>query len=388
LAAVSRLWPLVLVVLVVPSTADARLRVSAPKERASGVSLPLTITGAPPSTPVAVERRTSAGWIGVKAVDSNAAGRALVRLHTPTLTRRWRLRVRAADQRSAAIGVSIRPVTLTSVGDINLGDGPGDVMAARGDRYPWTGVASRLRSADVAFGNLECAVSDRGTAQVKQYVFRGKPSRLKTLRGYAGLDVVNLANNHTGDYGKQAMADTVRYVRNAGLVGVGAGFDLAGARKPRVVERLGLKIVFVGFSDIGPYDFAAGPGTPGTRLASNENITADVRAARKLGDVVVATFHWGVERDRNPSPRQRDFARVALAAGADAIIGAHPHVLQPISRPAPHKVVAYSLGNFVWSAGSGPTAQTGLLKLNLSTRGVEGVVFTPATIVGTRPRVR
>jgi poly-gamma-glutamate synthesis protein (capsule biosynthesis protein) len=103
---------------------------------------------------------------------------------------------------------------------------------------------------------------------------------------------------------------------------------------------------------------------------------------------VVATFHWGVERDPHPSQRQRDFARVALAAGADAIIGAHPHVLQPISRPAPHTVVAYSLGNFVWSAGSGPTARTGLLKLGFSTRGVESVAFTPATIVGTQPRVR
>src|SRR3954454_23746282 len=255
-----RRWSLILLGLVIPSTADARVRVSAPRARASGVPLPLTITGAPPRTPVVVERRTSAGWIGVKAVDSNASGRASVRLHTPARTRRWRLRVRAADQRSAAIGVSIRPVTLTSVGDINLGDGPGDVMAARGDRYPWAGVASRLRGADIAFGNLECSVSNRGAPVVKQYTFRGKPSRLKTVRGYAGMDVVNLANNHVGDYGKQALADTVRYVRRAGLVGIGAGSDLEGARRPRVISRLGLKVVFVGFSDIGPYDFAAGPG--------------------------------------------------------------------------------------------------------------------------------
>jgi poly-gamma-glutamate capsule biosynthesis protein CapA/YwtB (metallophosphatase superfamily) len=258
-------------------------------------------------------------------------------------------------------------------------------MAARGDRYPWAGVASRLRAADLAFGNLECSVSNRGAPVVKQYTFRGKPSRLKTVRAYAGMDVVNLANNHVGDYGKQALADTVRYVRDAGLAGVGAGFNLEGARRPHVISRLGLKVVFVGFSDIGPYDFAAGPGTPGTRLATNDNITADIRAAHKLGDVVVASFHWGVERDPKPSARQTDFARVALAAGADAIIGAHPHVLQPIVRPAPHKLVAYSLGNFVWSAGSGPTARTGLLTVSLSTRGVESTRFTPATIVGTRP---
>ena len=93
-------------------------------------------------------------------------------------------------------------------------------------------------------------------------------------------------------------------------------------------------MAFVGFSDIGPYDFAAGPSKPGTRLASIENIRADVAAARKAGDVVVATFHWGIERDTRPSGRQIEFARAALAAGATAVIGAHPHVLQPIVRPS------------------------------------------------------
>ena len=102
--------------------------------------------------------------------------------------------------------------------------------------------------------------------------------------------------------------------------------------------------------------------------------------------MVVATFHWGVERSPSPSPRQVAFARAALQAGADAVIGAHPHVLQPVVRPSRHRVIAYSLGNFVWSASSAATARTGLLKLKLSTRGVEGVVFTPARIVGTRPR--
>ena len=125
--------------------------------------------------------------------------------------------------------------------------------------------------------------------------------------------MVNLANNHVGDYGKAATADTIRHVRSAGLVGVGAGVDAARRGRPRVVERLGLRVVFVGFSDIGPYDFAAGPGTPGTRLASPENIRADVRAARRLGDVVVATFHWGVERGSAPTPRQIAFGRAALA---------------------------------------------------------------------------
>jgi poly-gamma-glutamate synthesis protein (capsule biosynthesis protein) len=348
------------------------------------------LTGAPPVTPVAIERRTRRGkWIEVGAAVADAAGDAVLQLRTPKSTRRWGLRARAADGvLSPAAHTDIRPVTLMSVGDINLGDGPGAVMAERGSRWPWVDVAPALRAADIAFGNLECSVSNRGAPVPKQYTFRGRPRLLRTLRQFAGFDVVNLANNHVGDYGPLATADTIRHVRQAGLVGVGAGFNATGARRPRVVERLGLRVVFVGFSDIGPYTFAAGRRTPGTRLASPENVRADIRAARRRGDVVVATFHWGVERDARPSARQVTLGRAALSAGADVVIGAHPHVLQPIVRPSRHRVIAYSLGNFVWSAGSAPTASTGMLKVSLSTRGVEGVVFTPARIVATRPRPR
>jgi len=382
-------WAACALLLVAPAQASAAVHLRAPSQRAAGVRLPLSLSGAPANATVALERRTSRGrWFGIKAVKTDARGRGRTTIGTPVKARSLRLRIRAGEAHSNVARTQVRLVTLTSVGDINLGDGVGDVMAARGPKWPWTGVAPLLRRADIAFGNLECPVSRRGTAVVKQYTFRGNPAYLKTLRSYAGLDVVNLANNHTGDYGTAALADTVRYVRATGLTGVGAGLNLAGARRPQVVERLGLKVAFVAFSDIGPYEFAAGQSTPGTRLAASENIRADIAAARKLGDVVIASFHWGVERDPKPSARQAQFAREALAAGATAVIGAHPHVLQPVTHPAPHRVVAYSLGNFVWSAGSGATARTGLLTLSLSTAGVEATRFTPATIVGTRPQLR
>jgi poly-gamma-glutamate synthesis protein (capsule biosynthesis protein) len=99
---------------------------------------------------------------------------------------------------------------------------------------------------------------------------------------------------------------------------------------------------------------------------------------------VVATFHWGEERAGLPNGRQRALARVALRAGADAVVGAHPHVLQPLVRRG-RRVVAYSLGNFVWAAGSGVTARTGILRLRLSTRGVDGMRFLRARIARTRP---
>jgi poly-gamma-glutamate synthesis protein (capsule biosynthesis protein) len=174
-------------------------------------------------------------------------------------------------------------------------------------------------------------------------------------------------------------------VRQTGIKSVGAGRNLAAARRYRVVKRLGLRIAFVGFSDINPPGFPAGPARPGTSPASPEAVAAGVRSAARHAHVVVATFHWGVERVTHPNGRQRMLAGVALRAGADAVIGAHPHVLQPVEHRRSGRVVAYSLGNFVWSAGSGVTARTGILRLRLSGRGVRGSRLMPARIVNTRP---
>jgi poly-gamma-glutamate synthesis protein (capsule biosynthesis protein) len=102
--------------------------------------------------------------------------------------------------------------------------------------------------------------------------------------------------------------------------------------------------------------------------------------------VVIATFHWGVERSTSPDGLQRSLAQTAFGAGADLVIGAHPHVLQPINRNG-RRLVAYSLGNFVFISSPG-TEATGILKLRLSTRGVEGARLRPATIVDGRPRLR
>jgi len=260
-------------------------------------------------------------------------------------------------------------------------------MAARGTLYPWRDVAPILRSADIAFGNLECAVSTRGTKVPKTFNFRGSPAALREVVRFAGLDVLNLANNHAGDYGMPALLDTVRAVRSSGAVPVGAGATLDAARRPQVVTRLGLRIAFVGFSDIGPASFFARPGAPGTASATFPAIAAGVRAARRAADVVVATFHWGIERETGENARQRAFAQAALNAGASAVIGAHPHVLQPVRRVAGRRLIAYSLGNFVWSAGSPASTRTGILRLGLSTRGVESSRLLPAVIEATRPRL-
>jgi poly-gamma-glutamate capsule biosynthesis protein CapA/YwtB (metallophosphatase superfamily) len=204
---------------------------------------------------------------------------------------------------------------------------------------------------------------------------------------YAGVDVLNLANNHAGDFGQAALLDTARYVRRYGMTAVGAGPSIASASYPRVVERLGLRVAFVGFSDILPVSFFAGPRRPGTQAASAGLIARGVRQARRRADVVIATFHWGVERAERENGRQRAFARVALRAGATAVIGAHPHVLQPIRRRG-RRLIAYGLGNFVFGASSSATTRTGILRLSLSTRGIEANRLIRARIVNAQPRLR
>jgi len=166
---------------------------------------------------------------------------------------------------------------------------------------------------------------------------------------------------------------------------VGAGATEAEAYRPRYMRRLGLRIAFVGFSTILPFEFRALGGDPGTAWGFPERVRAGVARARRHADVVIATFHWGIERDQFESPAQRALAEVALDAGADAVIGAHPHVLQPIRRLPGERLVAFSLGNFVFSASSSGTSSTGILELGLGRLGVLDARLVRARIQGGRP---
>jgi hypothetical protein len=370
-----------------PASTAQTLELSAPPLRASGVAIPVRGQGAVPNERIRIEIALNGRWRRLGGTTANAQGRFERTVRPRKARPRFLLRARSASGAvSRRVTVRTRPVLLAAVGDINLGDGPGALIDVFGPRYPWTGTARTLRGADVAFGNLECAVSTRGAPVPKEFTFRGRPAALHAMARYVGFDVLNLANNHVGDYGTAALLDTVAYVRRFGMKAVGAGGSLEAAAAPRTVERLGLRVAFVGFSNILPSSFFAAPGRAGTQPATPELIAAGVRRARRKAHVVIATFHWGVERAPREDARQRAFAQVALDAGADAVVGAHPHVLQPIRRHG-RKLVAYSLGNFVFGAASPGTTRTGILRLRLSTRGVEGHRLAPAMIEAARPRL-
>jgi poly-gamma-glutamate capsule biosynthesis protein CapA/YwtB (metallophosphatase superfamily) len=321
----------------------------------------------------------------VEATRSGRLGRFELRFAAKT-PGRYRLRVVAGGRSRNAGTVVVRPVVVEAVGDITFGEQVGPAVARFGAAYPWKYVAGALRGADVTVGNLETAVSTRGAATVKEYTFRGEPKALVPLHDLAGFDVLTLANNHAGDYGRDALLDTVGYVHKAGIQTIGAGADETRAHMPAVVERGGLKIAFLGYSDVNPLGFLATATAPGTAAARPDEISADVRAALRHADLAVCFFHWGVELHSAPDARQRRLAHACLDAGAALVLGAHPHVLGPVERPSSRSLVAWTLGNFVFPS-SGAPARSAILRVELGLGGVRSFRLRPVSIDGFRPRL-
>ena len=348
-----------------------------------------------PGTIVGLRGRAAAGttvelWIGETrraTTRSGPGGGFAFRVRAPWRQGRHPVTVVAGAARIAPGALRVRPLTLAAVGDVTFGDGVATAIARHGPRWPWRSVAPALRAADLAIANLEGAVSTRGApAPGKLYTFRGPPAALRAAASFAGLDVVSLANNHSLDYGRTAFLDTIANARRFGLRTVGGGATLTAARRPAIVKRGGLRVAFLGFSDVRPLGFDAGARRPGTVPAFPDIVRADVSAARRRSDVVVAYFHWGVERSRVPTWRQHDLAQTALDAGATVVFGAHPHVLQPVERRG-RRLVAWSLGNFVFAAHSPATTRTGVLRIRLGARGVVGTSFRRARIAWVQPRL-
>jgi poly-gamma-glutamate capsule biosynthesis protein CapA/YwtB (metallophosphatase superfamily) len=293
--------------------------------------------------------------------------------------------VRAGERRLPVGVLHVRAVKLAAVGDVMFSESVGRAIAEHGPGYPWSAAGPLLRSADVATANLETAISARGRPEPKEFTFRGTREALGGMRRVGGIDVVSVANNHAVDYGREAFLDTLRHTRAAAILPVGGGANEAQARKPVFVERGGLRIAFLGYSDVNPYGFPATPTTPGVARAVSEHIVADVRRARKQADLVVCWFHWGEELRPEPTWRQQEFAAAALEGGAHVVLGAHPHVLGAVVAPRRGSVVAWSLGNFVFPSFREQTVRTGVLVVHLGAEGVRGHRLVPYRIHGFRP---
>jgi poly-gamma-glutamate synthesis protein (capsule biosynthesis protein) len=243
-------------------------------------------------------------------------------------------------------------ITISAVGDVSLARGIVDIMEARGAAYPFELIAP-LVDGDIAYANLEGALTDRGEPWPKGYNFRTPPRFVSGLSS-GNFGVVSLANNHTMDFGVVGLRDSILALDAAGVRYAGAGNNATQAHAPAILEANGLKVAFLGYAatptegggfDIGAW--GAGGAAPGLALGTPDAIAADVAAARQLADFVIVAVHAGTEFDNTPNDTQRDLAQAALDAGADAYIGAHAHVVQPIEQRG-RQLIAWGLGNFIF----------------------------------------
>ena len=271
-----------------------------------------------------------------------------------------------------------KEVSLVFAGDTVLDDTAGKIIEQGGD--PFSDFADFFAGADIRITNLECVVATRGQANEKMYTFQAHPRVIAVMKKH--FDAVTLANNHSGDFGPDAFAEMLSLLKEAGLAQVGGGMNLKQAHTPLVFTRNGLRIAVLSYNEFHPRSFEAGFDIPGVAWSEDQQVTQDIQTARRVhrADLVIPVMHWGWENERTANPRQRQLAKLMIDAGADAVIGGHPHVTQDVS-VYKGKPIVYSVGNFVMKETDNAfQRQAWVLKMYLDKRGVTRFETLPVKI--------
>ena len=277
----------------------------------------------------------------------------------------WLLCMPMAFAQSPSAGPA---VSVVIAGDIMLEGGPD--RAIRRGQDPFAGVAHLFKNADIRLGNLECVVATVGSVEPeKPNTFRVHPRGLKYVRRH--FDAVGLANNHSGDFGPKAFTQMLGLLKQSGVGYYGGGHNLKEAHQPLLMERHGIRIAFLGYNEFQPRNFEADHDRAGVAWSEDEQVVRDIVDARRVwkADVVIPVMHWGWE-ESIANARQRELARLMVDAGADAVIGGHPHRVQDTEQYK-GKPIFYSLGNFVFEGFSDKVNNLGwVVRLAIDRQGV------------------
>ncbi len=272
-----------------------------------------------------------------------------------------------------------------AVGDVMLGRGVADEVRPLAEVAPW------LRRADLALGNLECVMGAPDSAFLDEHRDKGAiklyapPVTINELRR-AGFDVLGLANNHALDLGLEALNETASRLQEVGIDTVGFGPGPVAAFHPLFREVNGVRLALLAFNAV-PYPADAHDARTGWALADwdPDRAAQTVTAARRQADAVLVSVHWGYEYQTDIDPAQQTIAHTLLDAGADLVIGHHPHVAQAFEIHD-GRCVAYSLGNFVFDQGQDPTTEGLVVRALFDTAGLRAVQALPVR-AGSRTRL-
>lgn len=287
-------------------------------------------------------------------------------------------------------------VTLCFTGDNLLGARMPRLIEAHGETWPYGAVAEVLGAADLAFGNLECPITNSAVRtpgkswesiqQGHNFIFKAPPESSGRILQQAGFDVVSLANNHIMDYCAAGLLDTLSALDEAGVSEVGGGATREQAFSPCIVRRHGLRIGLLARSVIVPPASKAGADSPGLAWLSaryDEELGAAIRDLHARADIVIVSFHWGIEGQRRHAAYQQQIARRCIDDGALLVIGHHPHCLQGVEFYH-GGLIAYSLGNFLFT-GKSPLIESAVLRVRVGRGAIREAELMPCWVRGGRP---
>jgi poly-gamma-glutamate capsule biosynthesis protein CapA/YwtB (metallophosphatase superfamily) len=258
-------------------------------------------------------------------------------------------------------------IVITAVGDIMPAGQAAGTLSVLGFDYPFSATTAVLKKGDIVVGNLEVPLTRGGKEfSGKKFRFRAGPEAATALNR-AGFTLLTLANNHIMDFGTQGLMETLATLDQARILHTGAGSTLDDARREAIVTVKGDRVAFLAYSLTYPAEFYAGAGRPGTAQGLTGRVAEDITRARRNARYVVVSFHWGGELLRMPKPYQQKAAHAAIDAGADLVLGHHPHVLQGIERYR-GKCILYSLGNFVFGSMSRSADRSMIARITLNGR--------------------
>lgn len=269
-------------------------------------------------------------------------------------------------------------LNITLVGDLFLGNWI-EKYIQKDPSYPYLHIASILEQSDLLIGNLEAPLSLKGEVYVaKTYTLHCHPQTVQVLKA-GGFDAVTLANNHIMDFGPSALMETIAVLTEHNIKYAGTGADIKQARTPAYLEKCGFKIALLAYNNTLPLEFNASDSTPGTAPGRWEYIETDIKKAKAAADIVIVSFHWSAELLKEPKPYQRSLARLSIDSGADLVFGHHPHVIQGIEIYK-NRVIAYSLGNFIFSSYSKKVKDSIILQVRMTKDGPQAVTIFPINV--------
>ncbi len=274
-----------------------------------------------------------------------------------------------------------------AVGDISLARRVYDAMKVKGMDYPFDKVRDILKQGDVVFGNLESPICDTGKpiSKTKEVIFRSPVETASSLKN-AGFNLLSLANNHSLDFRSPCLIQSMDLLAQLQINTIGVFPKTQRIQSPVILTIHGIKIAFLGFSAVSPEEFYSKDNEVFVAPSYLPDVREGVREAKSKSDLVVVSFHWGQEYQEAPTSYQVKIGHAAIDAGADIILGQHPHILQGIEHYKKGWIF-YSLGNFVFDLQNEKTWDSVILKIDLAKNGMRKYELLPVMLADGQPHL-